>query len=170
MTGTSTRQLDPTVFPPELASNLTSIIQGLVVLFVGADVLILYIWQARKRVGRRITPDEGIAAVSTLAETPVAGALLSRLPRGARALGWAGIVLGLLAFWVSLPPVKQRTFYWPITIGFVAIMLGIAAWSRERAPARRRRGRGRPRRDRRRRRWRRTRASSTSTTSSSGRR
>jgi general nucleoside transport system permease protein len=68
--------------------------------------------------------------VSTLAETPVAGALLSRLPRGARALGWAGIVLGLLAFWVSLPPVKQRTFYWPITIGFIAIMLGIAAWSR----------------------------------------
>jgi simple sugar transport system permease protein len=56
VTGTSTRQLDPTVFPPQLASNLTSIIQGLVVLFVGADVLILYIWQARKRVGRRITP------------------------------------------------------------------------------------------------------------------
>jgi simple sugar transport system permease protein len=56
VTGTSTRQLDPTVFPPQLASNLTSIIQGLVVLFVGADVLILYIWQARRRVARRITP------------------------------------------------------------------------------------------------------------------
>src|SRR6476659_10018222 len=56
VTGTSTRQLDPTVFTPELAGNLTSIIQGLDVLFVGADVLILYIWQARKRVGRRITP------------------------------------------------------------------------------------------------------------------
>src|SRR3954447_5451373 len=54
VTGTSTRQLDPTVFPPQLASNLTSIIQGLVVLFVGADVLILYIWQARKRVGGRL--------------------------------------------------------------------------------------------------------------------
>ena len=39
--GTSTRQLDPTVFNPELASNLTLIIQGLVVLFVGADVLVL---------------------------------------------------------------------------------------------------------------------------------
>jgi ABC-type uncharacterized transport system permease subunit/ABC-type branched-subunit amino acid transport system ATPase component len=56
VTGTSTRQLDPTVFPPELASNLTSIIQGLVVLFVGADVLILYLWQARKRVGGRLRP------------------------------------------------------------------------------------------------------------------
>ena len=41
--GTSTRNLDPEVFRPELAQNLTLIIQGLVVLFVGADVLILYL-------------------------------------------------------------------------------------------------------------------------------
>ena len=41
--GTSTRNLDPEIFKPELASNLTTIIQGLVVLFVGADVLILYL-------------------------------------------------------------------------------------------------------------------------------
>ncbi len=51
--GTSTRQLDPTVFNPELASNLTLIIQGLVVLFVGADVLVLAIWNLRKRLVRR---------------------------------------------------------------------------------------------------------------------
>ena len=44
VTGTSTRNLDPEVFQPELASNLTLIIQGLVVLFVGADVLILYVF------------------------------------------------------------------------------------------------------------------------------
>ncbi len=48
-TGTSTRNLNPDVFPPELANNLTQIIQGLVVLFVGADLLILYLWQARKK-------------------------------------------------------------------------------------------------------------------------
>ncbi len=41
--GTSTRNLDPEIFRPELASNLTVMIQGLVVLFVGADVLILYL-------------------------------------------------------------------------------------------------------------------------------
>ena len=41
VTGTSTRNLDPEIFKPELASNLTVMIQGLVVLFVGADVLIL---------------------------------------------------------------------------------------------------------------------------------
>jgi simple sugar transport system permease protein len=51
--GTSTRNLDPAVFQPELASNLTLIIQGLVVLFVGADVLILYLWQARRKLRRR---------------------------------------------------------------------------------------------------------------------
>jgi ABC-type uncharacterized transport system permease subunit len=47
--GTSTRQLDPEIFDPKLATNLTLIIQGLIVLFVGADVLILYLWQARRK-------------------------------------------------------------------------------------------------------------------------
>ncbi len=53
LTGTSQRNLDPSVFKPELASNLTLLIQGLVVLFVGADLLILYAWQLRKKVVRR---------------------------------------------------------------------------------------------------------------------
>jgi general nucleoside transport system permease protein len=39
--GTSQRNLDPTVFEPELAANLTYILQGLVVLLVSADVLVL---------------------------------------------------------------------------------------------------------------------------------
>ena len=47
--GTSTRNLDPEIFRPELASNLTLLIQGLVVLFVGADVLILSLLSLRKR-------------------------------------------------------------------------------------------------------------------------
>ena len=49
LNGTSTRNLDPSVFRPELAGNLTRIIQGLVVLFVGADLLILYVWQLRRK-------------------------------------------------------------------------------------------------------------------------
>ena len=48
-TGTSTRNLDPEVFRPELAGNLTEMIQGLVVLFVGAELLVLSIWNARKK-------------------------------------------------------------------------------------------------------------------------
>ena len=51
--GTSTRSLDPDVFPPELAGNLTLMIQALVLLFVGADLLVLYIWNLRRRVRRR---------------------------------------------------------------------------------------------------------------------
>jgi simple sugar transport system permease protein len=55
-TGTSTTNLDPSVFPPELASNLTLLIQGLVVLFVGANVLVLYVWNVRRRVRLGRTP------------------------------------------------------------------------------------------------------------------
>jgi ABC-type uncharacterized transport system permease subunit len=59
--GTSPRQLDPDVFNPELATNLSTIIQALIILFVGAELLIVYIWQARKRVGfsgpRRVEPE-----------------------------------------------------------------------------------------------------------------
>jgi general nucleoside transport system permease protein len=58
--GTSTRGLDPNVFPPQLAGNLTLMIQALVLLFVGADVLVLYLWQAGRRLGfgRRSTPPQ----------------------------------------------------------------------------------------------------------------
>jgi simple sugar transport system permease protein len=52
LSGTSQRNLDPTIFEPELASNLTTIIQGLVVLFVSADVLVISILRS----GRRLMP------------------------------------------------------------------------------------------------------------------
>jgi general nucleoside transport system permease protein len=50
VTGTSSRNLDPEIFQPELATNLTWMIQGLVVLFVGADIIVLWlIARARRR-------------------------------------------------------------------------------------------------------------------------
>jgi ABC-type uncharacterized transport system permease subunit len=49
-TGTSTRALDPEIFQPDLATSLTVIIQGLIVLFVGAELIILV---ALARLGRR---------------------------------------------------------------------------------------------------------------------
>jgi general nucleoside transport system permease protein len=48
-TGTSVRNLDPQVFEPALATNLTSVIQGLVVLLVSTDVIVLYLWRLRRR-------------------------------------------------------------------------------------------------------------------------
>jgi ABC-type uncharacterized transport system permease subunit len=51
--GTSPRQLDPEVFNPELATNLATMIQALIIAFVGAEFLILYLWRARRRVGYR---------------------------------------------------------------------------------------------------------------------
>ena len=46
--GTSVRNLDPTVFEPELAQNLTTVIQGLVVLLVTLDVLLVAWWRRRR--------------------------------------------------------------------------------------------------------------------------
>jgi ABC-type uncharacterized transport system permease subunit len=58
LTGTSVRNLDPAIFQPELATALTSIIQGLIVLFVSADVLVVFLWRMR----RRLRPRRGQAA------------------------------------------------------------------------------------------------------------
>jgi general nucleoside transport system permease protein len=54
--GTSSRGLDPSVFPPELAGNLTYMIQAIVLLFIGADVLILYMWHFLRGIGLRKAP------------------------------------------------------------------------------------------------------------------
>jgi general nucleoside transport system permease protein len=61
ITGTSVRNLDPTVFEPALAGNLTLIIQGLVILFVSTDLLVAYLWRFRGRFGRRRSGPEAAA-------------------------------------------------------------------------------------------------------------
>jgi ABC-type uncharacterized transport system permease subunit len=49
----TTHGLSSNVIAPDLAGNLTYMIQGLIVLFVGADVLILYVWNTRRRLRPR---------------------------------------------------------------------------------------------------------------------
>lgn len=56
--------------------------------------------------------------------------LLARLPRGARALAIAGIVVGIAAFWIALPPLQARSPLWPALIGVLALILGATAVSR----------------------------------------
>jgi ABC-type uncharacterized transport system permease subunit len=52
----TTHGLQSSVIDPQAAGNLTYIIQGLIVLFVGADLLILSVWNARRRLRRKAAP------------------------------------------------------------------------------------------------------------------
>ncbi|HEX4323372.1 MAG TPA: ABC transporter permease [Gaiellaceae bacterium] len=61
----TTQGLSSNVIQPELATNLTYIIQGLVVLFIGADILILYLWNSRKRLRARRPPAQTPAKATT---------------------------------------------------------------------------------------------------------
>ena len=66
--GTSTRNpAIADIFDPRLAGNLSIIIQALVLLFIGADLLFLYLWQLR----RKLRPAAGRPAAPA-AEGPVA--------------------------------------------------------------------------------------------------
>ena len=67
--GTSVRNLDPAVFEPALAGNLTTIIQGLVVLFVSADVLVVYLYRLRR--GRKKVPPAAEPPPAAAAGAPV---------------------------------------------------------------------------------------------------
>jgi len=57
LTGTSDRQLDPSVFNPQLASNLTCMIHGIIVLLVSTDVIALRVLRSGRGIavglGRR---------------------------------------------------------------------------------------------------------------------
>jgi len=56
--------------------------------------------------------------------------LLSWRPPLEPTLAWLGILVGLLAFWVALPPLSVREPAIPVVIGIFAIALGIAVLSR----------------------------------------
>src|SRR4029077_19306739 len=54
----TTHGLQSSSIDPQLAGNLTYMIQGLIVLFVGADVLILAVWSSRRKLRRKGAPAE----------------------------------------------------------------------------------------------------------------
>jgi simple sugar transport system permease protein len=62
ISGTSQRNLDPTIFEPSLAGNLTFIIQGLVILIVSADVLVLALISRGRGIFKRGSPAPAPAA------------------------------------------------------------------------------------------------------------
>ena len=57
----------------------------------------------------------------------LATGLAARLPRGPRGIAWLGVLVGVGAAWIALPPVAARSPVWPVLVGLVAIALGIVA-------------------------------------------
>jgi general nucleoside transport system permease protein len=70
LSGTSQRNLDPTVFEPSLAENLTYIIQGLVILIVSADVLVLTLLRRGRGVFKRRGAPPGAPATAGTEQEP----------------------------------------------------------------------------------------------------
>jgi ABC-type uncharacterized transport system permease subunit len=45
-------------------------------------------------------------------------------------VGAAGILLGILACWLAIPPITVRTITWPVLVGVVAALLGVSSVAR----------------------------------------
>ncbi|MGE4177916.1 MAG: hypothetical protein AB7G65_18985 [Thermoleophilia bacterium] len=138
--GTSTRSLDPDVFEPQLAGNLATMIQALVILFIGLDLIMLYLWRNRRRLPRPHMPrwhrrtalGPPAAATGLLGEADVVlppappfaerarAWAAERVPATDRLIGIGAIVLGVIAFLVAVPPFTVRQMAVPIAIGVVA--------------------------------------------------
>jgi simple sugar transport system permease protein len=64
-------------------------------------------------------------------ETTADRSLWARLPTRTRAIGYLGILLGLLAFYVAIPPLVTRSPVVPIVLGFFAVAAGIWTVTRD---------------------------------------
>jgi ABC-type uncharacterized transport system permease subunit len=145
--GTSSRSLDPEVFAPELAGNLTTIIQALVLLFIGADVLILYLWkrrglprfrlprlphrtpEARPSTARLLVPSDADRTAAAPRGDRLAKWARGRVPTREKAIGIAAVVVGVAALLIALPPFTVRQPAVPIVVGILGIALaGYTVW------------------------------------------
>ena len=113
----TTRGLNSNVFDPTLAGNLTSMIQGLIVLFVGADLLILYVWNARRKLRIRRT---GVAEAIRDEPRRRPDASLEHAPARGRSRS-SGACLGVVAFWSAIPPFNARSVVIPFLFGILAV-------------------------------------------------
>jgi ABC-type uncharacterized transport system permease subunit len=55
---------------------------------------------------------------------------MKRLPRGWRAVAWAGVVAGVFAALIALPPIEVRSPVAPVVIGLFSLTIGIGSWIR----------------------------------------
>src|SRR5687767_6124017 len=61
----------------------------------------------------------------TAGSASVRASVFDRLPRGNRAVAWAGVLLGMLAFFVALPPITARSPLWPILLAVLGLSAGL---------------------------------------------
>jgi simple sugar transport system permease protein len=55
---------------------------------------------------------------------------VSRLALDRRTLAWGGVVVGLAAALVALPPIQVRSPVAPVVLGLIALTIGIGSWIR----------------------------------------
>ncbi len=55
---------------------------------------------------------------------------MKRLPRRSRAVAWIGVIVGVFAALVALPPIEVRSPIAPTVIGLFALTIGIGSWIR----------------------------------------
>ena len=55
---------------------------------------------------------------------------MRRLPRGRRAVAWIGVIVGVSAALVALPPIQVRSPVAPVIFGLFALTIGIGSWIR----------------------------------------
>ncbi len=56
--------------------------------------------------------------------TSLALPIAARIPSGLRRVAWAGIVIGLVAAWLALPPLTIRSFVPSLVLALIAVTLG----------------------------------------------
>jgi general nucleoside transport system permease protein len=62
--------------------------------------------------------------MSAVAAT-VRESIVDRFPRGARLVAWLGVLAGMLAFFVALPPLTVRTLVAPLVLAILGVAAGI---------------------------------------------
>ena len=114
-------------FQPELAVDLATMIQALVIFFVGAELLIVYIWRARKLVRARplVQPELRPVSSQPFRRRPSPTACVGSLSRARSRCSVSASACSPSGS--HCRPGRPQEIGWPLAAGIVAVACGIAA-------------------------------------------